>query len=121
MCEAKGNLYAVMKEILRRMYGLDLGGVRAPLANLAPEDEAIVSFVTGRQKLLGRGFGDRKTIRSLLGGTGEDVGDQGLDQVDGYGELAGMDEQRIKDRIAALVGAGILKRGVYHTLISGKE
>ena len=43
MCEAKGNLYAVMKEILRRMYGLDLGGVRAPLANLAPEDEAIVA------------------------------------------------------------------------------
>lgn len=43
MCEAKGNLYAVMKEILRRMYGLELGGVRAPLANLAPEDEAIVS------------------------------------------------------------------------------
>ena len=34
MCEAKGNLYAVMKEILRRMYGLELGGVRAPLANL---------------------------------------------------------------------------------------
>ncbi len=43
MCEAKGNLYAVMKEILRRMYGLDLGGVRAPLANLAPEDEAVVA------------------------------------------------------------------------------
>ena len=43
MCEAKGNLYAVMKEILRRMYGLELGGVRAPLANLAPEDEAIVA------------------------------------------------------------------------------
>ena len=25
------------------MYGLELGGVRAPLANLAPEDEAIVA------------------------------------------------------------------------------
>ena len=43
MCEAHGNLYAVQKEILRRMYGLELGGVRAPLANLAPEDEAIVA------------------------------------------------------------------------------
>ena len=43
MCEAKGNLYAVMKELLRRMYGLELGGVRAPLANLAPEDEAVVA------------------------------------------------------------------------------
>ena len=43
MCEAKGNLYAVMKEILRRMYSLELGGVRAPLANLAPEDEAVVA------------------------------------------------------------------------------
>ena len=42
MCEAKGNLYAVMKEILHRMYGLNLGGVRAPLANLDPADENIV-------------------------------------------------------------------------------
>lgn len=42
MCEAHGNLYAVQKEILRRMYGLELGGVRAPLPNLIPEDEAIV-------------------------------------------------------------------------------
>lgn len=86
-----------------------------------PEDEAIVSFVTGRQKLIGRGFGDRKTIRSLQGGSGEDIDDQGLDQVDGYGELAGTDERTIKDRIAALVAAGILKRGVYHTLLDGKE
>lgn len=86
-----------------------------------PEDKAIVSFVAGRQKLLGRGFGDRKTIHSLWGGTGEDIDDQGLDQVDGYGELAGMDEQTIKDRIETLVAAGILKRGVYHTLLDGKE
>ncbi len=43
MCEAKGNLYAVMKEILRRMYGLELGGVRAPLANLDPADETVVA------------------------------------------------------------------------------
>ena len=35
MCEAKGNLYAVMKEILHRMYGLELGSVRLPLAPLA--------------------------------------------------------------------------------------
>ena len=35
MCEAHGNLYAVQKEILRRMYGLELGGVRAPLPGLA--------------------------------------------------------------------------------------
>lgn len=86
-----------------------------------PEDEAIVSFVTGRQKLIGRGFGDRKTIRSLQGGTGEDIDDQGLDQVDGYGELAGTDEQTIKDRIKTLVAAGLIKRGIYHTLLDGKE
>lgn len=42
MCEAKGNLYAVMKEILRRTGGPDIGGVRAPLPNLAPSDSAIV-------------------------------------------------------------------------------
>ena len=86
-----------------------------------PEDKAIVSFVAGRQKLLGRGFGDRKTILSLQGGTGEDIDDQGLDQVDGYGELAGTDEQTIKDRIKTLVAADLLKRGIYHTLLDGKE
>ena len=43
MCEAHGNLYAVQKEILRRMYGLELGGVRAPMPNLACEDEKIVA------------------------------------------------------------------------------
>ena len=43
MCEAQGNLYAVMKEILRRMYGLELGGVRAPLPNLAESDETVVA------------------------------------------------------------------------------
>lgn len=43
MCEAHGNLYAVQKEILRRMYGLELGSVRAPLPGLSPEDEPIVA------------------------------------------------------------------------------
>ena len=43
MCEAHGNLYAVQKEILRRMYGLELGGVRKPMPSLIPEDEAIVA------------------------------------------------------------------------------
>ena len=36
MCEAHGNLYAVQKEILRRMYGLELGGVREPMPSLIP-------------------------------------------------------------------------------------
>ena len=43
LCEAKANLYAVMKEILKREYGLELGGVRAPLANLTAEDEPVVA------------------------------------------------------------------------------
>ena len=43
MCEAHGNLYAVQKEILRRMYGLELGSVRAPLPGLVPADEAVVA------------------------------------------------------------------------------
>ena len=38
MCECRGNLYAVMKEIMRRREGLELGGVRLPLPALVPED-----------------------------------------------------------------------------------
>ena len=38
MCACKGNLYAVMKEILRINDGVDIGSVREPLYPLVPED-----------------------------------------------------------------------------------
>lgn len=41
MCAAQGNMYAVIKEILRRDGGPDIGSVRAPLSTLAPEDGAV--------------------------------------------------------------------------------
>ena len=42
MCMAKGNMYAVIKAILKENTGLDIGGVRKPLAALTQEDEKIV-------------------------------------------------------------------------------
>lgn len=42
MCSCHGNLYAVMKEILRLREGICLGGVRRPLPGLAPEDGPVV-------------------------------------------------------------------------------
>ena len=42
MCEAHGNLYAVLKEILRMNEGVDIGTVRKPLSDLIPEDLPIV-------------------------------------------------------------------------------
>ena len=42
LCATKGNMYAVIKECIRKMGGPDIGGVRAPLANLFPEDMAQV-------------------------------------------------------------------------------
>ncbi|OEJ13981.1 N-acetylneuraminate lyase [Brachyspira hampsonii] len=38
MCECHGNLYAVMKAILK-LKGLELGGVRKPLSNIIDEDK----------------------------------------------------------------------------------
>ncbi len=38
MCACHGNLYGVIKEILKIREGLDIGGVRKPLASLVPED-----------------------------------------------------------------------------------
>ena len=38
MCSGKGNMYGMIKEILRRRGGPDIGGVRAPLYELTPED-----------------------------------------------------------------------------------
>lgn len=42
MCEAHGNLYAVIKKILELNENLKLGSVRKPLASLAPEDMPVV-------------------------------------------------------------------------------
>ena len=42
LCSARGNMYAVIKGVLRRQGGPDCGGVRLPLASLAPDDEAVV-------------------------------------------------------------------------------
>ena len=42
MCSAHGNMYAVIKEILRRNEGLDCGSVRAPLAELVESDYPII-------------------------------------------------------------------------------
>ena len=42
MCGAHGNMYGVIKEILRINEGLEIGGVRKPLASLIPEDMPIV-------------------------------------------------------------------------------
>ena len=41
MCSTKGNLYATMKEVIRLQGGPDVGGVRAPLANMVEADYAI--------------------------------------------------------------------------------
>ncbi len=41
MCSAHGNMYGVIKAILKINEGLDLGGVRKPLPSLTEEDKAI--------------------------------------------------------------------------------
>lgn len=43
MCEAKANLYAVIKEVMKNRVGIDMGGVRSPLYSLQESDYAIVS------------------------------------------------------------------------------
>ncbi len=43
MCSAKGNLYAVLKQVIRDMGGPDCGGVREPLYPLQEEDKPIAA------------------------------------------------------------------------------
>ena len=43
MCSGQGNMYAMIKEIIRQQGGPDIGGVRAPLYPLQEEDKAIAS------------------------------------------------------------------------------
>lgn len=42
MCSTRGNMYAVIKAILRKQGGPDCGGVRLPLAPLTQADQAVV-------------------------------------------------------------------------------
>jgi N-acetylneuraminate lyase len=42
LCGGHGSLYAMMKEVLKMREGIDLCGVRAPLANVVPEDLPII-------------------------------------------------------------------------------
>lgn len=41
MCSTHGNMYATIKEIIRLQGGPDVGGVRAPLAQLTEDDKEI--------------------------------------------------------------------------------
>ena len=43
MCSGKGNMYAMIKEILRLTGGPDIGGVRAPLLDLQEGDKEIAA------------------------------------------------------------------------------
>ena len=43
MCACKGNMYAVIKRIIKLRHGIDLGGVRKPLAQLTEEDQPQVN------------------------------------------------------------------------------
>lgn len=52
MCSARGNLYAVLKAVLRVNEGIDAGSVRPPLMALVPEDMAIVEEAARRIKEL---------------------------------------------------------------------
>ena len=42
LCSGHGNMYAMIKETLRKLGGPDCGGVRAPLAQIADSDAPIV-------------------------------------------------------------------------------
>lgn len=47
LCSAHGNMYAVIKEVIRMQGGPDIGGVRAPLAELIEADYAVCKEAAG--------------------------------------------------------------------------
>ena len=42
LCSGQGNMYAMIKAVIKEMGGPDIGSVRAPLTPLGPEDDGIV-------------------------------------------------------------------------------
>lgn len=85
--------------------------------NFEEIDATITEFVYDRERMLGFGYGIRKTIRSLMGDTGEGVDDRDIDQLDGYGALTDVDEDVIADRIHRLIDNGTIYVGNYRTLL----
>ena len=47
LCAGQGHMYALIKAVIKRRTGLDLGGVRKPLTDAAPEDAAQVEKCAG--------------------------------------------------------------------------
>ena len=43
LCSGTGNMYALIKEVLRRREGLNVGGVRPPLTEVTEADDPIVN------------------------------------------------------------------------------
>lgn len=55
MCSCHGNMYAVIKAILREMGAPDIGGVRRPLTDIVPEDmDTVRSCAAKIKELLGK-------------------------------------------------------------------
>lgn len=47
MCSCRGNLYGVMKEIIKMREGMELGSVRKPLPSVVPEDMETIKKCAG--------------------------------------------------------------------------
>ena len=42
LCSGHGSMYAVIKEVIKKREGLDIGGVRKPQAAVIPEDQPVI-------------------------------------------------------------------------------
>ena len=42
LCAGYGSMYAIIKEVLKKREGIDIGGVRKPQAGVIPEDQAVI-------------------------------------------------------------------------------
>ena len=42
LCAGYGSMYAIIKEVLKKREGIDIGGVRNPQAGVIPEDQAVI-------------------------------------------------------------------------------
>ena len=52
LCSGQGNMYAMIKAVIKEMGGPDIGGVRAPLYPLQPEDMPLVKEIAAEIRAL---------------------------------------------------------------------
>jgi ATP-dependent DNA helicase RecQ len=87
-----------------------LGWRRGTVRTLTDEEVLHVRIALSAVGRLSGRFGVERVAQVLVGSTGREVLDRGLDRIPTYGKLASLSVERVKDLLGVLADAGLVER-----------